>query len=63
MVLVPRGSFTMGSDEFINPLAIGEDYYDTFHYETPAHTVWLPSFYIDTHPVTNERYQEFLSKT
>ena len=53
----------MGCDEFINPLAIGEDYYDTFHYETPAHTVWLPSFYIDIYPVTNKRYQEFLTKT
>ncbi len=63
MVLVPGGSFSMGSDEFINPLAIGDDYYDTFHYETPAHTVWLPAFYIDVFPVTNELYQQFLLKT
>lgn len=63
MVPVPGGSFSMGSDHFINPLAIGDDYYDTFHYETPAHTVWLPTFRIDVYPVTNELYQQFVSET
>jgi formylglycine-generating enzyme required for sulfatase activity len=45
MVLVPAGSFTMGSE--------------TGHsYEQPAHEVWLDAFYIDQYEVTNAQYKE-----
>jgi len=49
-VLVPAGPFTMGSDA--DPWC-----YDN---ERPAHSVDLPAFWIDTFPVTNRRYAEFV---
>ncbi len=44
MVLIPAGSFVMGSDE-------GESD------EKPAHTVYLDAYYIDKYEVTNEQYE------
>ena len=49
-VLVPAGEFTMGTSE--DPWA-----YDN---EGPAHTVDLGPYWIDTAPVTNAAYQEFM---
>jgi iron(II)-dependent oxidoreductase len=49
-VLVSPGSFTLGTNE--QPWA-----YDN---EQPAHVVELPAFMIERHPVTNERFAEFL---
>ena len=49
MVLVPAGSFLMGSDEFAR--------------ETPPHTVDLPAFWIDRFPVTNAAYLPFVTMT
>ncbi len=49
-VLVPAGPFTMGTDD--DPWA-----YDN---EKPAFTVDLPAYFIDTAPVTNAAYQEFM---
>ena len=49
-VLVPAGPFTMGTD--IEPWA-----YDN---ERPAHVIDLPPFYIDTVPVSNANYVEFM---
>ncbi|MFD6100270.1 ergothioneine biosynthesis protein EgtB [Nocardiopsis flavescens] len=48
--LVPAGPFTMGTDD--DPWA-----YDN---EKPAFTVDLPAYFIDTAPVTNAAYQEFM---
>jgi len=48
MVVIPAGSFMMGSHE--GP----ED-------ERPAHEVTLPSYSIDRFPVTNAQYAEFLN--
>jgi gamma-glutamyl hercynylcysteine S-oxide synthase len=48
-VLVAAGAFTLGTDE---PWA-----YDN---ERPAHVVELPAFSIERHPVTNERFVEFV---
>jgi serine/threonine protein kinase len=45
MVLVPAGSFTMGSET-------------GYSYEQPAHEVWLDAFYIDQYEVTNAQYKE-----
>ncbi len=46
MLLVPAGEFQMGSSD-------GEDG------EEPVHTVYLNSFYIDKHEVTNAQYRRF----
>jgi iron(II)-dependent oxidoreductase len=50
-VLVPAGTFVMGTDD--DPWA-----YDN---ERPAHAVDLPAFMIDTAPVTNGAYAEFVA--
>ncbi|MDQ6838808.1 MAG: SUMF1/EgtB/PvdO family nonheme iron enzyme, partial [Actinomycetota bacterium] len=49
-VRVPAGPFVLGTDSY--PWA-----YDN---ERPAHVVDLPSFWIDTAPVTNRQYVEFV---
>lgn len=50
MVWVPGGSFTMGSDR---------------HYpeESPAHQVTVDGFWMNTHPVTNDEFAEFVDVT
>ena len=50
-VLIPAGPFTMGTST--EAWALDN--------ERPAHTVTLPAFYLDTTPVTNAAYQEFLA--
>ncbi|HUZ38591.1 MAG TPA: ergothioneine biosynthesis protein EgtB [Streptosporangiaceae bacterium] len=50
-VLVPAGPFTMGTSS--EPWALDN--------ERPAHTVHVPAFYLDTTPVTNAAYQEFIA--
>jgi iron(II)-dependent oxidoreductase len=47
---VPGGAFTMGTD--LDPWA--------FDNEFPAHTVFVPAFFIDVAPVTNRAYAEFV---
>lgn len=48
MVLVPAGSFEMGSEAGL-------------YNESPVHTVYLDGFYIDKYEVTNQQYAEFLN--
>jgi len=50
-VLVPGGPFTMGTSS--EPWALDN--------ERPAHTVEVPAFYLDTTPVTNGAYAEFIA--
>jgi gamma-glutamyl hercynylcysteine S-oxide synthase len=50
-VLIPGGPFTMGTSTELWAL----------DNERPAHTVTVPAFYLDTTPVTNAAYQEFLA--
>ena len=50
MVLVPGGETLVGSDRF-------------YPEERPVHTVTVPSLYVDTHPVTNDRFAEFVADT
>ncbi|UGY92287.1 ergothioneine biosynthesis protein EgtB [Streptomyces gobiensis] len=52
-VLVRAGPFTMGTDPETDPWALDN--------ERPAHTVDLPAFWLDTTPVTNAAYQEFIA--
>src|SRR5688572_7314425 len=49
MILIPAGSFSMGSTNEPN--------------EIPERKVSLPSFYIDTYEVTHEQYATFLMAT
>src|SRR5690606_3789566 len=49
-VLIPGGTFTMGTST--EPWALDN--------ERPAHPVEVAPFYIDTVPVTNARYLEFM---
>jgi iron(II)-dependent oxidoreductase len=49
-LLVPAGSFTLGTNS--EPWA-----YDN---EQPEHVVELPAFWIERHPVTNERFAQFI---
>lgn len=49
-VLVPAGEFIMGTDT--EPWA--------FDNERPAHSVYLPGYWIDTTPVSNRRYIDFI---
>ena len=52
MVFIPAGEFIMGSiDEEVKAD------------EKPAHTVFVDSFYIDRHEVTNSQYQKFILAT
>jgi formylglycine-generating enzyme required for sulfatase activity len=50
MVLIPGGTFRMGSDQ---------------HYseEAPSHRVAVDSFWIDSTPVTNRKFKEFVRAT
>ncbi|MCT4353508.1 ergothioneine biosynthesis protein EgtB [Streptomyces sp. Je 1-79] len=50
-VLVPGGAFTMGTSD--EPWALDN--------ERPAHTRVVPSFFIDTVPVTNGSYMAFIA--
>jgi formylglycine-generating enzyme required for sulfatase activity/photosystem II stability/assembly factor-like uncharacterized protein len=50
MVHVPAGPYTMGST------VVGGD-------ALPEHTVNVPAFYIDVHPVTNAQYKAFCDAT
>jgi formylglycine-generating enzyme len=50
MVLVPGGTFTMGSDR-------GDPW------EGPAHPVRLSTYYIDQHEVTSRQFRTFLAET
>ena len=49
MVLIPAGTFQMGSDD---P--------DAYADEQPVHTVHLDAFYMDTHEVTNAKFKAFV---
>ncbi|HEY72811.1 MAG: hypothetical protein B6I35_05540 [Anaerolineaceae bacterium 4572_32.2] len=52
MVLVPEGSFLMGSDPERDPISQDWDH------ERPQHEVALSGFWIDQIEVTNEQYEE-----
>ena len=52
MVLVPAGEFVMGSTDSIN-----------FPDEYPPHQVSIKSFLMDKYEVTNNQFNEFVTKT
>lgn len=50
MVLIPAGSFSMGSEEF-------------YPEEAPVHRAEVSSFALDRHPVTNDQFRAFVQAT
>lgn len=65
MVLVPAGSFRMGSDEADKDnqaLALGLQK-PWFTDESPQHDVYLPDYFIDKYEVTNRQYYIFCQAT
>ena len=66
MVLIPSGTYLMGSTSGQVTALIDKDdrlFADFFHAEHPQHAVSLPAFYIDRYPVTNAQYAAFIAAT
>lgn len=61
-VLIPAGSFTMGSTEADIQWVAAKFFSESLEWyrdETPAHKVHLDAYYIDKYEVTNEEYMKF----
>tara|TARA_B100000315_G_scaffold252736_1_gene290125 strand:- start:19883 stop:20728 length:846 start_codon:yes stop_codon:yes gene_type:complete len=69
MVLIPEGEFLMGSsgdevEALKDTFGKKEMYKDyPFEAETPKRKVFVKSFYIDRHEVTNKEYMQFIRAT
>jgi formylglycine-generating enzyme required for sulfatase activity len=66
MVLIPQGSFEMGSRKSLrelDPVAIFQADRHMLGPEDPAHEVILDPYYIDLHEVTNADYKKYMEGT
>ncbi|HSG05169.1 MAG TPA: SUMF1/EgtB/PvdO family nonheme iron enzyme, partial [Nitrospiria bacterium] len=65
MVLIPEGSFRMGTNELeLEEEALGFGISKPWVLDaSPEHTVFLPSFYMDKYEVTNAEYLLYISET
>tara|TARA_B100000315_G_scaffold252736_1_gene290126 strand:- start:21381 stop:22214 length:834 start_codon:yes stop_codon:yes gene_type:complete len=69
MILIPAGEFLMGSSgdevkalkDTFGKRELYSDY--PFEEETPKRKVFVKSFYIDRHEVTNKKYAQFIKET
>lgn len=62
-ILIPAGSFEMGSHKSLMELNPREIFHSDRHMlgpEDPAHEVILDAFYIDIYEVTNEAYKKYV---
>jgi formylglycine-generating enzyme required for sulfatase activity len=63
MILIPAGTFEMGTEagdiEHLQQV-YQISFPGLFTPETPRHTVYLDSFYLDEYPVTNAQFKAFL---
>ena len=57
MVLIEKGCFMMGTDKIYDYLAFGER---PNVRERPVHRVCLDSFYLDTHEVTQQKWEQVM---
>ncbi|HIE42301.1 MAG TPA: formylglycine-generating enzyme family protein [Nitrospinaceae bacterium] len=66
MVLIPEGSFLMGSTEKDIHWTVKHfhsESYDWYRDETPSHSVTVPAFFIDKYEVTVADYAEYMGVT
>ena len=66
MVLIPQGSFEMGSRKSLkelDPVAIFQSDRHMLGPENPAHEVILDDYYIDLYEVANADYKKYLEAT
>jgi len=66
MVLIQKGSFQMGSKKSmleLKPHDLFNSDRHTLGPENPAHEVYLDSFFIDKHEVSNAAYTKFIKET
>lgn len=53
----------MGTDTPLKAVSSNSNFADTYELETPAHQVWLKTYFIDRYLVTNQQYRDFLAAT
>jgi formylglycine-generating enzyme len=65
MISIPEGLVAIGSPEHHLDLLSGMQHFGRvwFEDEVPQHNRTIPTFWIDTHPVTNARFAEFVAAT
>lgn len=63
MLLVPAGSFLMGTNETLASVTSDPNLTDTYQQESPQHLVHLDDYFLDVHPVTNRDFQAFIQAT
>ena len=63
MTLIPGGWFLMGSTEDERQTDEADSNEDYLRSSRPQHSVYLPSYYIGSYPVTNLEYKTFIDDT
>ena len=61
MVLIPSGSFWMGTEESEIEKLVKEYDHEWFKYESPQHKVAVPYFFMGRYPITQAQWKEVAS--